>query len=95
VVQRRGSAGPGNVATGSFATDAAGLACRLMSVPVRERPTPALPRNDALGRERTHAPQQRGSLFDHFVGGREKRWRDGKAECPSGLKVDGQFELRR
>ena len=34
-------------------------------------------------------------LFDHFVGGREKRLRDGKAECPRGLKVDDQLELRR
>jgi hypothetical protein len=33
-----------NVADGSFATDAVGLACRLMSASVRKRP-----RNDAMG----------------------------------------------
>ena len=33
-------------------------------------------------------------LLDHFVG-TEKCWRDGKAECPRGLKADDQFELRR
>jgi hypothetical protein len=31
--------------------------------------------------------QQKWPLFDHFVGGREKRWRDGKTECFAVLRL--------
>ena len=40
--------------------------------------------------ERTHAPQQ-GSIFDHFVGGREHTLRHREAERLGGLEVDDQL----
>src|SRR5215475_3566786 len=37
--------------------------------------------------------QQRGSLFDHFVGAGEQRGWDGDAEHLRSLEVDDEFEL--
>jgi hypothetical protein len=34
-------------------------------------------------------------LFDHLIGGRQQRFRDGKAESCGGLAVDHQPELGR
>src|SRR6516165_74824 len=49
----------------------------------------------ALGQKRTHAAQQKGSLFDNFVSaGKERRWHS-KAKRLRGLEVDDQFILRR
>ena len=75
---------PRYIPTLPFATDAAGLACRLMSVSVRERPTPALPRNDALGQNRkwTEAPS------NSTVGSGDRPW-------PESVRNDGsQRSLR-
>jgi hypothetical protein len=33
-------------------------------------------------------------LLDHFVGGGQQRFRDGKAERLAGLEVDDQFDFR-
>ena len=34
-------------------------------------------------------------LFDHLVGAREQEWRHCEPNCPRGLEIDDQFELRR
>jgi len=44
--------------------------------------------SDVLRHNRAHAPQQRGLLFDHFVGASEQRRRDREAERLGGLEVD-------
>src|SRR5215831_9014461 len=49
----------------------------------------------AMGQKRTHAAQQRGSLFDHFVCTREQRRRHGETKCFGSLKIDYQFEPGR
>ena len=33
--------------------------------------------------------------FDHAVGTKQDRWRDGEIEHPSGVQIDDQLELRR
>ena len=44
---------------------------------------------------RTHALQQKESLFDHFIGNRKHARRHFDAERSRCLKVDYEFELCR
>src|SRR4029450_9284094 len=49
----------------------------------------------ALGQKRTHAAQQKGSLFDDLIGGdQQARW-NCQAKCLRRFAVDDSFELRR
>src|SRR5262249_46708451 len=47
----------------------------------------------ALGQKRTHAAQQKGVLFDHFVGGYEQSLGHSDAQRPGGLDVNYKIEL--
>ena len=44
---------------------------------------------------RTLAPQQNRSLFDHLIGARQQRRRDDHAERLRGFEIDRQFEFGR
>ena len=49
----------------------------------------------ALCQKRTHAAQQKGSLFDDLIGGdQQARW-NCQAKCLRRFAVDDSFELRR
>jgi hypothetical protein len=43
--------------------------------------------------KRTHAAQQKGSLFDHFVDDREQPRSKSEPERTGGFEVKDQFEL--
>jgi hypothetical protein len=51
--------------------------------------------NVRFGSKADNALQQERGLFDHFVGAREQRSRDGETQRPRGLEVDDKFELGR
>jgi hypothetical protein len=61
----------------------------------RKRTHEVQQRMSALGQKRTHAAQQKGSLFDHFVGPQQKRGRNGYPQRVSSSHVDYRFEFRR
>ena len=48
-----------------------------------------------FGACRLPAKAEVGSLLDHLVGGRQQRFRDGKAERLGGFEVDDEIELGR
>jgi hypothetical protein len=52
------------------------------------------PRIDAIGHKQTHAAEQKGSLFDQFVGAADQRQRHCDAERLGGLEIDDQLDFR-
>src|SRR5262249_27836234 len=52
--------------------------------------------NDSeMGQQRTHASQQKRTLFDHLAGAQQNRWGYRKAERLRGLEVDDHLKFCR
>src|SRR5262245_19090089 len=74
----------------TIATTKADIRKRSCLLYPRKRTCAVQTRMSAKGQEQTLP-----SLFDHLVGAREKRRRNGEAECLDGLQVDDRLVLGR